>query len=587
MQEINQIFANCFEPDIRPVAKLLTDKLTDGHICIDLNDKEENSINIDKISRSPQLSVISDSSNYQIQPFVLYNNKIYLHRYFKYESTILNKIESLLSESTKNREKFLQELLMQKELIQNLFQKQPGDAQNDNWQLIAAIGAFLNNFSIITGGPGTGKTTTVSKLLALLFSTSPGMKVAIAAPTGKAAARINDTLKAFANKHVNDKILTKIREIKASSIHRLLGGYREFYFNEDNPLPFDVVIIDESSMIDSALMAKLLSAVPDDSRLIMLGDRNQLSSVEAGTIFGDFCHTRADSKNSFSKEYAGFLNEFIPGYKLTEEHCTSEKNMLTDCIAELEFSHRFDNAEGIGKFSKEVINSIDDNLAEYRQHYNTDAYLKILNPEEARLTASKNDFTLLIDTYKEYIEEQDTLKALKLLNKVKVLCAVREGKYGIKALNMEIEKYLGFKKGSGEFYENQAVLITVNNNEIGIFNGDIGLIRKDENGNKMAFFDINNELKAIPLMYITNYETAFAMTIHKSQGSEYEKVAVVLPANEQNKLLCRELLYTAVTRAKKQCFVYSTDEIIKKSISRKVKRVSGITERLKQKPQVI
>jgi len=407
------------------------------------------------------------------------------------------------------------------------------------------------------------------------------LKVALAAPTGKAAARINETLKVFKNEKASEEIIDKIQNLNASSIHRLMGGYQKFEHNQNKLLPYDVIIIDESSMIDAALLAKLMCAVNDKSRLIMLGDSNQLSSVEAGSIFGDLCQTRGDNKNRFSKEYINYSNQFITDNLLTGDNIIkADENLLTDCIVELEYSHRFENTKGIGKFSKDVINGIDTHLDEYKQVVDIDRFVKILAPKELNLDNSSNDFTKLIEGFRDYINKEAIKDVLNELSKVKVLCAIRDGKYGVYNLNQMIEKHLGLKKENEVFYHNQPILITANNKELGIFNGDIGIIRKNTDDTKMAYFEIDGEIKAISLMYITDYETAFAMTIHKSQGSEYTNVAVVLTSNEQNKLLSRELLYTAVTRAKEKVFIYSSDEILKKTIATKVKRVSGITIRL-------
>jgi exodeoxyribonuclease V alpha subunit len=561
--------------------------LSEGHICIDIDEYNHSLqdsseiIDLKEILKSKQLAVM-DAPGGDPKPFVMLGKNVYLHRYYRFETTILEKIKSLVDAGSAKKEDRKKQLLGRIDLARSLFTEKGTDKpSNDHWQLIAAITAFLNNFSIITGGPGTGKTTTVAKLLCILYSIDPALTVGIAAPTGKAAARMNETLSTFQHEKADKDIIEKIHALKASSIHRLLGGYQKFIHNQDKLLPCDVIIIDESSMIDAAILAKLMCAVNNESRLILLGDSNQLSSVEAGSIFSDLCQTREKHQNKFREETILYLNKFIVEQPLTtDQMLPQEGNLLTDCMVELEFSHRFANTSGIGKFSKEVINSIDSTIGEYKQTGKETRFVKILAPEELCLDSQPNDFTTLIDGYKEYLTQPEIKDALKALNKVKVLCATREGKYGMYNLNKMIERYLAIKKESEVFYHNQPILITANNKELGIFNGDIGIIRKDEEGTKMAWFETENGINPISLMHITDFETAFAMTIHKSQGSEYQDVAVVLPPNKENKLLSRELLYTAITRAKEKAFVYSTDEVLKKTIATKVKRISGITRRL-------
>jgi exodeoxyribonuclease V alpha subunit len=449
------------------------------------------------------------------------------------------------------------------------------------WQTAAAISGALNNFTIITGGPGTGKTTTVAKLLAVLFSMNPSLKVALAAPTGKAAARMAESLKAASAKGLNSSEL--FNRLQPSTIHRLLRnvpGTTRFKFNADNPLHYDVVIIDECSMIDVALFAKLLDAIGKKTRLIMLGDKDQLASVEAGSLFGDLCQLQ-ETINRFSNERISFINSFVPEEekKLPDSNGDNPGTILSQHIIELKDSHRFSDTKGIGRFSKAVISNNVPVLQEFIDVSQDDQVSIDVNGSHAV-------FEEFILGYKEYILEKNISAALRSLNKLRVLCAVREGDQGLYTLNRHIEEFLrrkGLLKHAGEFYEHRPVMITRNNYRLGLYNGDTGILRYDEHGVLRAWFE-NTEGKIISVLpvYLTQIETVFAMTIHKSQGSEFDSVMVVLPVSTRSGLLTRELLYTAVTRAKIKVVIRSTPEIILDTALQQVDRGSGISDRLKE-----
>lgn len=443
--------------------------------------------------------------------------------------------------------------------------------------MIAALSAVLNQFTIITGGPGTGKTTTVAKFLSLLLRIYPELRVALAAPTGKAAARMAESLK---NSTALDAATQKlIQQFEPSTIHRLLKVKRKsiyFKHNRENPIPYDLVIIDESSMIDIALFSKLMEAIPDTSKIVLLGDKNQLASVEAGSLFGDLCLAQ-NQLNRFSEERAQFINQFITSEaaKITEEHITKTNHLLFEKVIELQKSYRFSDDGGIGKLSKAILTNNRESLMPFFEN----------KDEEVQIDThySNEIFSDFIKKYEAYIRETDIKEAFKKLNQLRVLCAVREGPHGVYSVNAQIEKYLIDKKliaKTGEFYENRPIIITGNNYELSLFNGDIGIVRSDKNGNLRVWFeDENQEIKSVLPAYISSAETVFAMTIHKSQGSEFEEVCVLLPNLEDNPLLTRELLYTAVTRAKKKVLIQSHKELLLKCMERGVERSSGLNKR--------
>ena len=422
-----------------------------------------------KVLQSSDL-VSSDDRN--VQPFVFYNDKLYLHRYFSYETEIIDSIKRLIEQGKHEKGNRIALLNKHKAIIQELFNnhstvKDLSIEENTNWQLVAALTALLSNFSIITGGPGTGKTTTVAKILAVLYTLNPKYKVALAAPTGKAAARMKESLNNARNfLSINEEVKEKFDSIDAATIHRLLGYVKDspyFRHNSNNPLNFDVLIVDESSMIGSSLMAKLLLAVKPQSRIILLGDKDQLASVEAGSILGDICLTQKQCMNQLTKANADWINQFT-NEEQAQIHSSiilnkELANILQEHIVELKRSHRFKSNEGIGKFSKAVINGMLDEEMITSSIPIDGEYVQVCNNYKS------DELYALMDHYKAYITEPDIKEALQKLNDVRFLCAVRKGDYGVNQYNQFIEQYLndkGLIQPGSIFYENQPIMITQN-----------------------------------------------------------------------------------------------------------------------------
>lgn len=585
---VHQQFAEYFPSEnLRPYLYLLSKKMSEGHICIDLEEIEES--DLDNLYFLPKKfpkyeKLVSDGS--KTDPIIIFNDRLYFHRYFRYESIIADGIFQFIKNEKEHLESSKKLLKEKSWFIKELFFTQPTTRKGIqiNWQLIAALSASLNQFTIITGGPGTGKTTTVAKILAILYSITPGLKVALAAPTGKAAARMGESLKnatTNANIGMNDVIKRGFETIVPSTIHRLLGYQpQSIYFKHDaqNPVNYDVVIIDESSMIDVALFAKLFLALGPETKVILLGDKDQLASVEAGSLFGDLCQAQ-DELNLFPPERINFINSFIEdrNQKLSENNLSKTEHPLAGHVIELQVSHRFSDDEGIGKFSKAIIQNKPKIISDFFKN----------EDEQVQIDSNYSDkiFQDFIAGYKAFIEEKDILESLKKLNNLKVLCVIREGEQGLYAINKKIEQYLireNLVRVTGDFYHNRPVMITSNNYELNLFNGDIGLVREDENGELKVWFEDKGNLISFSPSYVSNAETVFAMTIHKSQGSEFEKVMVILPDMEDVPLLTRELLYTAVTRAKNKVIVQGEETAILKAADSYVKRGSGIIQRFNQ-----
>lgn len=599
--DTHKVFADYFKPygkHLQAAAYYVSAKLSDGHICFSI-DEYNQKISEEEIELNPFLkeNELLDINKLQVecvvtseglslgdvQPFVLINDdRFYLQRYFQYESNLLSRLQKFISNENSSIAARKNELIVQKGFIQDLFES---DISGPNWQKVAALTSFIYNFSIITGGPGTGKTTTVAKLLALLYTVQPDLKVALAAPTGKAAARMNESLQNSKNSldSISDNIKSKYEDISAGTIHRLLGAIKNspyFKHDKDNLLHYDVIIVDESSMIDITLMSKLLDPIPSSSRVIFLGDKEQLASVEAGSVFGDLCLSQKDTINHFYESSLSYLNQFSSQQKkLNDQYILSNPNNdLAEHVVELQHSFRFKSTEGIGKFSYQVINGTLENLDTFKNFEQKGEHVVIHDQYK------DEHLNNVLENYIDYINEPNVKIALQKLNSIRVLCAVRQGNFGVDDYNSYCENYLRSKSSLRPrqgYYHNQPIMVTKNNNSLKLYNGDVGIIRKDHDGNLKAYFeDVEEGIREVLPGYITSYTTVFAMTIHKSQGSEFQNVVVVLPDDEDLPLLTRELLYTGITRAKKKVLVLAKDNVVIKASQRKVTRASGVIERL-------
>jgi len=591
-------FANFFkekdskDDNIFLAAYHISKNLSDGHICLDISkynnslyevknidDEKEDKKILDKkidlklLKTSKFVTDILQSNNLK-RPFILDRERFYLQRYWIYETKIINEIQNKIKNSTKNRDKVFKNLKENSDFILSQF----GEIKKEKieWSLVAVLNSVLNDFSIITGGPGTGKTFTVAKLLAILLKLNPKESIVMTAPTGKAAARMKESL----DSAINDKlfgvkadksIIEKLEIIEAKTLHSLLGyqkGTHRFKRNSNNKLQNSVIIADEASMIDVSMMSKLLDAIKEGAKIVLLGDKDQLASVEAGSIFGDLCRICGDNIEDITKEvsklYSKITNEDIQNTESQNSHS------LFGAVCELKVSRRFIDGEGIGKFSKSVILG-DETIIDNDDFFSS--------TKDVEITESESVINKLFLNYKKYIQEDNIKKALDLFDYFRVLCSTREGKFGVKEVNERVEKILKLNPKKENLYENQPIMIRKNDAQLNIYNGDTGIIRKDTNG-KLCFYMRGRE-DSIPVALISNYETAFAMTIHKSQGSDYDTVAVLMPEDE-NRVLSKELLYTAITRAKKKVVVLGKKSILKSAISKGVDRISGVVERMEK-----
>lgn len=577
-----EAFARFFTKDgLFPWLKSLIEQMESGNVCIDTNVFSETQFHDIKILSNHAL-VGSPEDN---KPFVFHNQRLYINRYFHYEKALVEQIKALCYSNEAEILAKVSFLHQQKSFISKKLFQPNNRLKGTDWQLVACLSAFLSCFTIISGGPGTGKTTTVAKLLYLFLLEHPELKIGVCAPTGKASARLDES---FANAAANlsgsefqEELVQKITGLKALTIHSMLG-YRHssihFKHNQKNTLDLDILIVDECSMIDITMFYKLFMAIDvSRTKVILLGDKNQLASVEVGSVFRDLCNDTAPM-NIFSRERIEFINGF-----LDEATCTISPDCakfvthpLFERMIELQTSFRFDDDEGIGKFSKAVLNNDKAAIGEFLM--NTDKKISIQSPSSAE-HAIKSAVKNLLQVNGGFVGLSTPADAVKQLTNSIVLCAVKEGKTGVFAVNRMMASELVHKNET--FYSFLPIMVTSNQQREEIYNGDMGLIIEDSDGMHAYFPKGSGEPLKLNPAQIREWEPAYAMTIHKSQGSEFEEVLIILPDNRENLLLTRELLYTAITRAKEKVTIVGSPEIIYTIAEQSVKRVSGISDHFK------
>ena len=455
------------------------------------------------------------------------------------------------------------------------------DTGGIDWQRVAAAVAVLRRLCLISGGPGTGKTRTVASILALLVEqagdTSPRM--ALAAPTGKAAARLAESVRAAKVKRPLPEAVGAHIPEAAITLHRLLG-YRPGRANPrhgpGDPLHLDVLVVDEASMVDLPLMARLLAALPDHARLILLGDKDQLASVEAGMVLGDLCgRGRAPG---YSSELCAEIAT-VAGDRL--ESAAGSGPELGDRIVELRTSRRFGPDSGIGALA-EAVNRGDAKTG--LGILTDDRYPDVaLEAPRARALAALIE-QRLVPAWRQVTASPDPPAALAALSRVGVLCALRSGPQGVERLNERLARALeaaGLIRRDGEFYAGRPVMLTANDQALGLYNGDVGLILADPHGDGAlrAFFATAEGGRRVLPSRLPAHETVYAMTVHKSQGSEFDEVLLILPEAE-SRVLTRELLYTGVTRARHRVRIFATEERLRGAIARPVVRSTGLYDAL-------
>ncbi|MFJ4144082.1 exodeoxyribonuclease V subunit alpha [Pseudomonas sp. NPDC089734] len=622
-------------------AALTSHQLGHGHVCLDLHETlkapdfalslppEGDMLNIPMLlpsqllvalegetwcqvlAHSPLVALADDMSPEGLQrPLVLSDRRLYLRRYWAYERRIAAALRQRLAQP----DSAPQDLAPRLDKLFGPASTAP-DAVID-WQKLACALATRRGFSIITGGPGTGKTTTVVRLLALLqapaVQSGQPLRIRLAAPTGKAAARLTESIsQQVQGLDVSADVRQKIPS-EVTTVHRLLGsrpGTRHFRHHAGNPLPLDVLVVDEASMIDLEMMANLLDALPAEARMVLLGDKDQLASVEAGAVLGDLCR---DAEQGFYSPQTQAWLESVSGEDLGHSGLQQgdvQQYPLAQQVVMLRHSRRFGQGSGIGQLSRLVNQQRDqDARALLAAGSHKDLFSLALKGEQDQRLDS-----LLLDGhdggpqgYRHYLgvltgqrpADGPTLdddcwtrwarSVLKAFDEFQLLCAVRKGPWGVEGLNERITQALSranLIEKDQQWYEGRPVLMTHNDYGLGLMNGDIGITlylpEREGDGKKVlrvAFprNDGSDGVRFVLPSRLNDVETVYAMTVHKSQGSEFAHTALILP-EALNPVLTKELIYTGITRARHWfSLIEPRKGVFEDALRRKVKRLSGL-----------
>lgn len=548
------------------------------------------------------------------KPLVLSDRRLYLRRYWTYE----RRIGAILRQRLARLDSDTDDLGPR---LDTLFPPDASPGAPIDWQKLACALATRGAFSIITGGPGTGKTTTVVRLLALLqapaVDSGQPLRIRLAAPTGKAAARLTESIsQQVRSLDVSDRVRQKIPS-EVTTVHRLLGsrpGTRHFRHHAGNLLPLDVLVVDEASMIDLEMMANLLEALPPHARMVLLGDKDQLASVEAGAVLGDLC--RDAEAGLYSPQTQAWL-EAVSGEDLSGaglQPGDAQQHPLAQQVAMLRHSRRFGEGSGIGQLAR-LVNQQQAEAARrlLASGEHDDLYAVALKNEQDRalerlvleghapdsdgpqgyrhylgiMKAQRPPLDAVLEDERWGVWAREVLQAFDAFQ---LLCAVRKGPWGVEGLNRRITSALfeaGLIESDQHWYEGRPVLMTRNDYGLGLMNGDIGIaLRLPERDGpdlgkqvlRVAFprNDGSGGVRFVLPSRLNDVETVYAMTVHKSQGSEFAHTALILP-EALNPVLTKELIYTGITRARNWfSLIEPRKGVFEEALRRKVKRLSGL-----------
>ena len=536
-------------------AALLSESGRQGHVCVDLDDcaqnplfREQRNGDIDthdgadgetiasRLLLNPAVGLPGEKT-----PLIIDGRRLYLHRYWHYESRVAESIRLRLEADESYDE------LRAREFIDRFF---GGSEAIDQDQIEATRCAASRRFCVISGGPGTGKTTTVAGIMALLLTLNRDTRIALAAPTGKAAARLSASIQQRSDRFDSD--LASVVP-QASTLHRLLGyGQRRYRYHRDNRLPFDCVIVDEASMIDLGMIYHLLQALPDSARLILLGDRDQLASVAAGNVLGDITGH---------------------GRSIERTRCA-----IGDAVALLEHNRRFDADGDIASLAQQVNRGDADRVAELLRRES--ASLRWHAPNTDRLDGQS--LARVIDAYQPIFETDSVEAALDCYDATRVLTVINRGPFGVDEINRLVSAQLLERNGLpvSDVFHGMPVVVNRNHYDLDLYNGDTGILWQTEQGMRACFRDAESGIRQVRLGRLNDWDIAWATTVHKSQGSEFESVLLVLPTDADSEALNRELLYTAVTRAQHRFSLFASRDALNNCTRRLTRRHSGLAQRL-------
>ncbi len=567
-----------------------------GHVCYPLKETPEQPIIADLTKEHcPDLeqwrqdllttSVVGQPG--EDAPLILdEKNHLYLYRFFCYEKFIASALHCRASTRL--------DLDHQRaaQLLQRLFPKTTKDNNAIDFQQMAAALALIKPLVIISGGPGTGKTHTVARILAAIQALHAHqqqgqrkklLRIALAAPTGKAAARLEESI-CKAKLSLPEDLRRDIPE-QAQTLHRLLGsrpGAADFRFNKDNKLYLDLLILDEASMINLEMMVNILEALSEKTRIILLGDRNQLASVEAGSLFADLC---GNDEPGWSPQLCAELQQLTGTAELLSSPASGRSkntsdNVLQDSLVMLRTSYRFQENSGIGTLSAAVKQGSVEHVRRVMANNFADV-------ETVQHTGAKRKKWLegkILQGFQSMLTANSPEQAFAAMETFRFLCALRKGPDGVQGINSLVAQILR-KAGliapqKTEWYQGRPVIILRNQYELQLFNGDTGILWQNKQGRLRAWFRrTDNSLTSISPARLPEHETAYAITVHKAQGSEFDQVLLLLP-EEDSRVLTQELLYTGITRAKNQLILCASLERMATTVQQKTQRFSRLAERL-------
>ncbi|HET6784218.1 MAG TPA: exodeoxyribonuclease V subunit alpha [Pseudoxanthomonas sp.] len=542
-------------------------------------------------------------------PLVLENGLLYLRRYREYERSLASGLKRLAAQPLAG---------VDLAAIRPLFAALFPDAQEGDRQARAAVLALVQSLLLITGGPGTGKTTTIARLLLLLIAQADAdgsaLRIALAAPTGRAADRMSESLHAaVANLQASPLLqpnwLAALPR-QASTLHRLLGsrpGSPRFQHHAGQPLPFDVIVVDEASMVDMPLMSKLVDAVADGARLILLGDRDQLPSVEAGDVLAAIGDAAGDG-DTLPEALASSLAPLLSVPRRSDRRSDVSRETPRTTQDNPEQSDMFDSRAMDSPTTASTVERLPllghrvQLLRGYRQSAELDlsplanavregdagAVLDHLRSgrlqgvhfhEEAANPLVSDARNLLLAHWRALAAETEPAAALAAADRLRLLTALREGPQGASTLNAQIEEALvGAQRET--YFHGRLLLVTENSYRHGLFNGDVGICLRQADGNVAVFFSNGGQdVRAFHPAALPAHASAFALTVHKAQGSEFDQAWIVLPQQDA-RTLTRELLYTALTRARNRVHLFAREDILRTLLARKAQRITGLAGRL-------
>ncbi len=553
-----------------------------GSVCLHW-DKTEDFLSPEEIELLTQKRLLAQKPQTGLEnidpeiPFILdigeKVNRLYLQRHFEQERDVAAKILAFRQQDSFNLPPAVDQTLKH---LDTLRYNESSDDDPSRTEQQGAVGqALKKHFFIITGGPGTGKTTVVAKLLECLLAQDASLKVALAAPTGKATSRIMQSLMGSCQRFPTffGRVLKRIQEetLPARTIHKwlLTRNVKGMMPSEKDPLDIDVMIVDEASMIDLRLAQRLLKVIdPKRTRLILLGDKYQLSAVGPGSVLADL---------------------------------TAEDGALANNMAELTISHRFTSDSNVGRLAQAIKSATSSFKSEnfikefrkaedgkdkvgirlYRTGYVDPSLISWIRPHIKSYLKALDDY---LKDLENLIADENLLKKLwDEAERFRILAAQREGANGVNAINRLMESIVREHVAVEEnslFYSGRLIIIRKNTPVLDVYNGDVGIVIPQADDAARYDLYIGDRHKRIPVGLLPEHDTAFAMTIHQSQGSQFEHVAVLLPVADDNPLCCRELFYTGVTRAQKEAAVFGTFKSIEASVLHKTERSSGLADRL-------